>query len=88
MSLWTLVGVLASASVVLSWVPQIVRILRTRSAEDISVGLPMLLIVGSALWVAYGVHLDDVIIMTVNSVVLAFNVFMLVLKRRYGHSNP
>ncbi len=75
---------MASAAVVLSWIPQIRRILVTRKAEDISYGLPVLLIIGSALWVAYGIHLNDIIIITVNSIVVLLNLLILVLKRRYG----
>lgn len=80
---WTIVGVLASASVVLCWVPQITRILKTRSANDISNGLPLLLIVGSVLWVAYGAHLNDIIIMAVNSIVVVLNVLILWLRHKY-----
>jgi hypothetical protein len=39
---------------------------------------------GSVLWVAYGVHLEDIIIMTVNSVIISFNVLILFLKRKYS----
>lgn len=84
MVLWSLVGIMASIAVVLSWVPQVARILSTRRADDISSGLPLLLILGSALWAAYGMHLNDMIIVTVNIIVLSFNVLILVLKVRYG----
>ena len=75
---------MASAAIVFSWIPQIRRILVTRSAEDISYGLPALLMIGSALWVAYGIHLNDVIIATVNSIVILLNFLVLILKRKYG----
>lgn len=82
--MWSIIGILASIIVVLSWVPQITRILTTRRADDISFGLPVLLIIGSVFWVAYGAHLEDVIIMTVNSVIFSFNVLILLLKRKYS----
>lgn len=82
--MWSIIGILASIIVVLSWVPQITRILTTRRADDISYGLPVLLIIGSVFWVAYGAHLEDVIIMTVNSVIFSFNILILFLKRKYG----
>lgn len=82
--MWSIIGILASIIVVLSWVPQITRILTTRKADDISYGLPVLLIIGSVFWVAYGVHLEDVIIMTVNSVIFSFNILILFLKRKYS----
>lgn len=82
--MWSIIGILASIIVVLSWVPQITRILTTRRADDISYGLPVLLIIGSVFWVAYGAHLEDVIIMTVNSVIFSFNILILFLKRKYS----
>lgn len=75
---------MASVAVVLSWVPQVRRILVTRKAEDISFGLPVLLIVGSTLWIAYGIHLADIIIIVVNAIVTLLNVLILLLKKRYG----
>lgn len=81
--MWSLIGILASIAVVLSWVPQVVRIVSTKRADDISMGLPLLLIVGSVLWMAYGMHLEDVIIITVNTVVMSFNVLIILLKRKY-----
>ena len=41
-------------------------------------------LIGSALWVAYGIHLNDVIIATVNSIVILLNFLVLILKRKYG----
>ncbi|MDO8690950.1 MAG: SemiSWEET family transporter [Dehalococcoidia bacterium] len=78
-----MVGILASAAVVLSWAPQVRRILVTKRAGDISFGLPIILMAGSALWVAYGLHLSDPIIVTVNTIVFFVNILVLVLKRRY-----
>ncbi|MDP2663584.1 MAG: SemiSWEET family transporter [Dehalococcoidia bacterium] len=78
-----MVGILASAAVVLSWAPQVRRILVTKRAEDISYGLPIILMAGSALWVAYGLHLSDPIIVTVNTIVFFVNILILALKTRY-----
>jgi len=39
--------------------------------------------VGSALWVAYGLHLGDVIIVTVNTIVFFVNILIVVLKWRF-----
>lgn len=67
-------------AVVLSWVPQVARTLRTRRTKDISLGLPLLLLAGSVLWVAYGLHLKDQIIVAVNAIVFSFNALILGVK--------
>lgn len=54
----------------LSYVPQIVRMWRTRSVRDISPVMLVQFSIGVALWLAYGVHLKDAIIIAANGVSL------------------
>ena len=50
---------------------QIRRMLRHRSSRDVSVGYFLILLVGFALWVAYGVSLRNLALIVPNSVALA-----------------
>jgi uncharacterized protein with PQ loop repeat len=50
---------------------QIRRMLRHRSSRDVSVGYFLILFVGFALWVAYGVALGNLALIVPNSVALA-----------------
>lgn len=60
-------GVLMAVSPAL----QIRRMLRTRSAEDVSLGYFGILLPGFALWVAYGIARGDLALVVPNFVALA-----------------
>jgi len=84
MDIWSITGISASVLVVSSFLPQIIKSLKTKSTKDISAGWPALLFFASILWVLYGIHLNDIIIISVNSVLALFNVFMIILKLKFG----
>lgn len=63
--------------------PQIVRGLRRRRMDDVSLLMPILLSAGMALWLGYGIVLNDFPIVFWNSVALVFNVVIIVLKLKF-----
>jgi MtN3 and saliva related transmembrane protein len=85
--MWTFIGVSAACLTMFSFFPQILKILRTRSARDVSIITLLQLSLGVTLWIAYGVHLKDPIIITANSVTLLSLGFLLFLYFMYGRSS-
>jgi len=81
---WSAVGIAAALLTMFGFVPQIIKMWRTKSAEDVS-GLTLLQFsVGGSLWIAYGLHLRDFIIAGANIVSLStlFITLVLYLKLR------
>lgn len=62
----TWLGLLAGAITSFAAVPQVVRTYRTRHARDISIWQPVLLTAGMALWLVYGIILNDVPLIAAN----------------------
>jgi len=64
--LWEIVGSIAAVLTMFGFIPQITKIYKTRSVNDVS--LPMLLqfSVGVFLWMLYGVHLQNYILIISN----------------------
>jgi MtN3 and saliva related transmembrane protein len=83
MEIDTLVGVSAAILTMSSFIPQIVKAIKTRSMVDISVYLMPLFITGFSLWVVYGFMHDDPVIIGSNLAGIAFNATLLFLKGRY-----
>lgn len=81
------IGVLASIFSLSSTVPQIVKGLKTKKLDDLSVWLILSLIVGLSLWVVYGVGRSDLVIIGGNTVGVSLNVVLLFLKFKYSR-NP
>lgn len=77
-------GLVAGALTTLAFVPQILRIVRTRSAYDISWWLFGILAAGSALWLWYGITLDSLPLIATNVVTLTLQLTIFWLKWRYG----
>ena len=64
--MWTLLGVVAGALTSSGYLPQIVKGFRTKRMDDVSVLMPGILGVGMLLWLAYGIHKEDVPIILAN----------------------
>jgi len=64
----------------LSFLPQALRIWRTRSAKDISYTALLCFIAGISLWLWYGMLLHSLPIVLANAVTLALNLSILGLK--------
>ncbi len=79
----TLVGLAAGALTTSSTIPQAVRIIRTRSAKDVSEWFFMLMAAGMLLWLAYGLARADAAIVLWNAVSLGLCIAILALKRLY-----
>ncbi len=79
-----MLGFFAGALTTIAFVPQVVRIVRTRSAHDISWGMFSIFSAGVALWLWYGIRLGSPPLIAANAVTLALALSILVLKWRYG----
>ncbi len=80
---WKIVGIIAAIGTTSGFIPQIIRGIRTKRLDDVSPVMYMLLIFGLSLWLSYGIHLGDMIIIVANAVAVAFSVFVLILRYKY-----
>jgi len=67
-------------------IPQIIKIIKTKSARDISILSPILLISQSILWAIYGLILDLVSIYVVNFLMITVASILVILKLKYRGS--
>lgn len=78
------IGFAAAALSTLSFLPQVVKSLRTRCLEDINLLFLAMLIAGLALWTVYGFLLMQWPLIVANVVTLALNLVLLYLKLKHG----
>lgn len=79
----TSLGMIAATLTTCSFVPQLTKVWRTKSAEDLSYGMFGAFSAGIALWLIYGVLRDDVPVIIANGITLVLSVTILSLKMRY-----
>ena len=80
---WKIVGIIAAICTTSGFIPQIIKGIRTKRLDDISPVMYMLLIVGLSLWLSYGIHIEDMIVIVANAVALAFSIFIVILRFKY-----
>jgi len=78
--LTTIVGFIAAILTTVAFVPQIIKIWRTRSAEDISFGMYILFTFGLLLWLIYGILIASWPVIVSNCVTLILAIAVLVMK--------
>ena len=79
-----LCGYAAAGCTTAAYVPQAVKAWRTRSTQDLSIGMLAVLNLGLALWLVYGLALSDLPLIAANGVTLVLAGTVLVLKLRHG----
>ena len=79
-----ILGLLGGALVTLGYIPQLVRILKLKSAREISLPFTLSLLLGSVCWFTYGVLLGLMPIILWNSAGIVFLCMILYGKLKYG----
>lgn len=79
-----IIGLLAGLLVALGLVPQILRIWKLRDAQEISLGFNLLYLVGTLLWLFYGLSLDLLSVVFWNGANAVLLVLLLIMKLKYG----
>jgi len=77
------IGIAAGILILSGWVPQIARGYKTKRLNDVSSYLMILIFAGAALWLVYGIALDDVYIMGVNLAAMVLTMIVLSMKLKY-----
>jgi MtN3 and saliva related transmembrane protein len=80
----TILGYVAGAVTTTSLVPQVMKIWKTKSARDVSLGMFLIFSIGISLWIAYGVFLHSMPIIVANTVSLLLGFIVLGLKLRFN----
>lgn len=80
---WKLIGITAATLTMFGFIPQIIKIYKTKSAKDISLFALLEFTLGIFLWILYGVHLKDPIIIVANAVSISTLFIALILYFKY-----
>ncbi|AOX99460.1 SemiSWEET transporter [Jeongeupia sp. USM3] len=78
------IGHVAGVCTTFSFLPQVIKVWRTRSVEDISLGMYSLFVFGVALWLLYGVVIASWPLIIPNTITLVLAGSVLAMKLRYS----
>jgi MtN3 and saliva related transmembrane protein len=80
------IGLSAGTLTTISFVPQLLRVWRRKSASDLSSGMFIVFCVGVVLWLVYGLVIHDLAVIVANSATLTLALGILVLKYKFDKS--
>jgi MtN3 and saliva related transmembrane protein len=82
---WTqVIGLGAGILTASSLIPQVIKTIRQKRADEVSIKMLLVLQAGIILWIVYGFKRNDFPIIITNMFSLAVNITMVVLRIKYG----
>jgi MtN3 and saliva related transmembrane protein len=81
---WTqVIGLTAGVCTATSLLPQIVKTIKKKKADDVSLLMLFVLGTGIVLWIVYGFKRSDIPIIATNAFSLLVNITMVILRIKY-----
>ncbi|MGL5116116.1 MAG: SemiSWEET transporter [Beijerinckiaceae bacterium] len=78
------IGALAATLTTVSWLPQAMKTIRTKQTRDISLWAQVMLFIGIALWLIYGLAITSWPLIGANMVTIVLIGLILVMKIKHG----
>lgn len=84
MSTEEILGIGAGICTSVSMLPQIIKTIKTKEAEEVALGMLLTLLAGLIMWIVYGFMKHDIPIIATNIFSLLLNLTMIGLRMKYG----
>ncbi|MEO1133102.1 MAG: SemiSWEET transporter [Cyanobacteria bacterium J06639_1] len=81
-------GILAGTLTTLAFLPQLIKTWRSRSAEDVSIGMFLMFCTGVVLWGVYGWEIHALPVIATNVITFILAAAILILKLVYEWRSP
>lgn len=79
-----IIGMIAGVCTTISFLPQVIKVIKTKSTEDISLWMFILMNTGIALWLTYGILLNALPIILANGITLVLSLTILWYKIKFS----
>jgi len=80
-----ILGYAAGAVTAFTFLPQVVKTWREKSAKDISLYMFLIAFINEIMWLVYGFMIDNMVVILTNAVMLVMSGIMIGLKLKYNH---
>ena len=79
----TYIGFFAAFCTTIAFLPQAIKVYRTKSTKDISLYMFLIFTIGVLSWLIYGLIINDWPVILANAVTLILSFFILIYKLKY-----
>ena len=83
MEIYTLIGLAAATCTTLAFLPQAIKVIRTKQTKDLSLVMYTIFTLGVFLWLVYGILVRDAPLIIANIITLILAAIILNMKIRY-----
>jgi MtN3 and saliva related transmembrane protein len=83
MDLYEILGFLAAILTTISFLPQVIKIYKSKETKSISLTMYVVLSLGILMWLIYGIHLNSLPIILANSVTAILTLFLISMKIKF-----
>ncbi len=80
---YEIIGLLAALLTTASFLPQVYKTWKSKSADGLSLTMYLAFFVGIILWLVYGIHLKSISMIIANSITAIFTFLLIIFKLRY-----
>ena len=78
-----MIGSIAACFTTLAFVPQAVKVIKTKDTAGISLGMYIMSVTGILLWAIHGLRIQDMALLIANSITFVLSSIILVYKLKY-----
>ncbi|OFR38852.1 hypothetical protein HMPREF2887_01320 [Streptococcus sp. HMSC071H03] len=78
-----MIGTIAAVLTTFAFLPQVIKVIKTKDTESIALGMYLMQVVGIALWLFHGLGIEDLPLIMANSVSLVLSGTILYYKLKY-----
>ena len=78
-----MIGTIAAVLTTFAFLPQVIKVIKTKDTESIAIGMYLMQVVGIALWLFHGLVIDDLPLIMANGVSLILSGTILYYKLKY-----
>lgn len=80
-----ILGYVAGLLTAFTFLPQVIKTWKTRSAKDVSLAMFIIAFTNQVMWLVYGILIENWVIISTNAVMLGMTGIMISLKLKYNH---
>ena len=81
-----ILGYVAGLITAFTFLPQVIKTWKTKSAKDVSMAMFLIAFTNQVLWLLYGLLIDNWVIISTNALMLVMTGIMIGLKVKYNHN--
>jgi len=83
MNIFIIIGLAAATCTTFSFLPQAIKVIKTKHTKDLSLAMYSIFTAGVFLWLVYGILIKDIPLIVANIITFIFAATILIMKIRY-----